>query len=319
VVATQLREVDLATRYGGEEFVVMLPETDDVAAQHSAERIRQAVAGTAFMLPDGAEINMTVSIGVASYPGCAASAEELIVRTDQALYLAKQTGRNRVVLYRDMLTAEIEKDPNRIVELLREGPHNIQQVVTAVAAKAVFYRGHNDMVEQTAMRLAEVLDLAPAEREALRLASQLHDIGMVVIPDAVLNKKTPLSPAERRQIRQHPAVAAQLLEQVPALRHLAPVVRHHHECWDGGGYPDGLKDEAIPYLARVLAVADSYGSLICDWPGRKAGSPDVAIAALRAAAGTQLDPAIAQALVGALVPAGTTTAPDWFTPGAPGR
>ena len=319
VVTNQLREVDLAARYGGEEFVVMLPETDDAAAKQGAERIRRAVAGTSITLPDGGEISITVSIGVASYPGCATGAKELIGRADQALYLAKQAGRNRVALYRDMLTAEIEKDPNRIVELLREGPHNIQPVVTAVAAKAAFYRGHNDMVEQTAMRLAEALDLAPAERETLRLASQLHDIGMVVIPDAVLSKKTPLTPTERRQIREHPAVAAQFLEQVPALRHLAPVVRHHHECWDGSGYPDGLKDEAIPYLARVLAVADAYGSQVCDWPGRKAGSPDVAIAALRATAGTQLDPAIAQALVGTLVPAGATAAPDWFTPGAPGR
>jgi HD-GYP domain-containing protein (c-di-GMP phosphodiesterase class II) len=117
---------------------------------------------------------------------------------------------------------------------------------------------------------------------------------MVVIPDAVLNKKTALTPAEWRQIHQHPAVAAQLLEQVPALRQLAPIVRHHHERWDGGGYPDGLKGEAIPYLARVLAVADTYGSMISDWLGRKAESPDAALVELRAAAGTQLDPLLVE-------------------------
>jgi diguanylate cyclase (GGDEF)-like protein len=300
VVVSQLREVDLATRYGGEEFVVMLPETDDAAAMHGAERIRRAVAGASFTLPDGSEISMTVSIGVASYPGSAAGAEELIAHADQALYLAKQAGRNRVALYRDMLTAEIEKDPNRIVELLREGPQNIQPVVTAVAAKAAFYRGHNDVVEQTAMHLAGVLDLAPAEREALRLASQLHDIGMVVIPDAVLNKKTALTPAEWQQIHQHPAVAAQFLEQVPALRLLAPIVRHHHERWDGGGYPDGLKGEAIPYLARVLAVADTYAALVSDWLGRQAVSLTEARAGLRAGAGTQFDPALVERFLQAL-------------------
>ena len=246
----------------------MFPETDDSAAKHGAERIRRAVASTSFDLPDGGEIGVSVSIRAACYPGSAAGAEELIARADQALYLAKQAGRNRVVLYRDMLIAEIEKDPNRIVELLREGPQNIQPVVTAVAAKATTYRGHNDVVEQIAMRLAEALDLPVAEREALRLASQLHDIGMVVIPDAVLNKKTALTPAEWQQIRQHPAVAAQLLEQVPALRPLAPIVRHHHERWDGGGYPDGLKGEAIPYLARVLAVADLW-LMISDWLGQR--------------------------------------------------
>jgi len=309
VVVSQLREVDLATRYGGEEFVVMLPETDIVAAKRGAERIRREVAGTSFVLPDGVEINLTVSIGVASYPDSASGTEELIAHADQALYLAKQAGRNRVTLYRDMLTAEIERDPNRIVELLREGPQNVQLVVKAVAAKAEFYRGHNEVVEQTAMRLAEALKLAPGERETLRLASQLHDIGMVVIPDTVLNKRTPLSPEEWRQIRQHPAVAAQLLEQVPVLRQVALVVRHHHERWDGDGYPDSLKGETIPYLARLLAVADAYGSMISDWPGKMARSPDAALAELQSAAGTQLDPAIAQALLEVLAPAGKTTNP----------
>ena len=91
------------------------------------------------------------------------------------------------------------------------------------------------------------------------------------------------------------------------LRQVALIVRHHHERWDGDGYPDGLKGEAIPYLARLLAAADAYGSMISDWPGHAAGSPDAAMAALQAAAGTQLDPVIAQALLQVLAPAGTAT------------
>ena len=309
VITSQLREVDLAARYGGEEFVVLLPETEDDAAKHGAERIRLAVANTPFALLGGREIDVTVCIGVACYPNSAGSAEELIARADQALYLAKQSGRNRVVLYRDMLTAEIEKNPNRIVELLREGPQNIQPVVTAVAAKAAFYRGHTDAVERTAMHLAELLRLPAADREALRLASQLHDIGMTVIPDVVLNKATTLTKDDWQQIRQHPAVAAQLLEQVPSLHKLAPIVRHHHERWDGGGYPDGLQGEAIPYLARVLSVADTYASLTSEWLGIKAGTPETAIKALQAAAGTQLDPRITQILVEALAKTDETSAP----------
>jgi diguanylate cyclase (GGDEF)-like protein len=300
VLAGQLREVDRAARYGGEEFVAILPETDDDAAQQGAERIRRAVAEAAFRLPDGSDIAVTVSIGVVSFPGSAADAEELIARADQALYVAKHSGRNVVVLYRDMLTAEIDKDPNRIVELLREDLRNIQPIVTAVAAKATFYRGHNDAVEQAALRLAEALKLAPVDREALRLASQLHDIGMAVMPATLLNKRTTLTPAEWRKIRKHPAIAAQFLEQVPALRSLAPIVRHHHERWDGSGYPDGLRARDIPYLARVLAVADAYGALVSDWLGHAAASPAAAVAALRAAAGTQLDPEIADALLQAM-------------------
>lgn len=300
VVEAELREVDMAARYGGEEIVIMLPETEDMNAEQGAQRIRQAVAGTSFRLPDGSDIGITVSIGVGCYPGCAANAEELIARADQALYVAKQSGRNAVALYSDILTAQIEKNPNRIVELLQEDVGNIPAIVTAVAAKALFYRGHTGVVEQTALRLAEALALSPEARQALRLASELHDIGMAAVPEIVLNKTTGLTEAEGRQIRQHPAIAAQLLEQVPALRHIVPIVRHHHERWDGGGYPDGLKGGAIPYLARVLAVADAYGSIISDWPGRRAELPAVALAALRSGAGTQLDPEIAAALVRAL-------------------
>src|SRR4030065_514860 len=124
-----------------------------------------------------------------------------------------------------MQTSEIEKDPNRIDELLQEGPQNIQTVVTAVAAKAAFYRGHNDVGEQTAMHPAGGADPAPAGR------------------------------------------------------------------WEGGGYPDGPKGEAIPYLARVLAVADTYAALVSDWLGRQAVSLTEARAGLRAGAGTQFDPA----------------------------
>ena len=170
-------------------------------------------------------------------------------------------------------------------------------MVTAISAKAAFFRGHADLVEQAALQLAQALRLTAADTEALKLASRLHDIGMAVIPDAILNKTTQLTAEEWEQLQRHPVVAADWLEQVPALEHLAPIVRHHHERYDGGGYPDGLKGEATPYLARVLAVADGCGSMISDWPGRIAKSASEAMAALRAGAGTQFDPDIVRAFL----------------------
>ncbi len=293
----QLREVDFAARYGGEEFVLMLPETDESGARFSAERIRQKVANTPFDLPDGRKISVTVSVGVVSFPASAASAQELIARSDQALYAAKQSGRNAVVLYRDLLGNQIEKDPNRIVELLREGPGNIQPLLSAVAAKAMFYRGHTEEVERCVQQLAAALKLSSADSETLRLASRLHDIGVAVIPDGILNKTTPLSPGEWQQVRQHPATAAQFLEQVPELSRLAPIVRQHHERWDGSGYPDGLKGEEINYLARVLAIADAYASMTSSWLGKRKESPAQAAEEIRAGAGTQFDPQIAEVFV----------------------
>ena len=297
VIRKQLRDADIPARYGGEEFAMILPEISGGAAKQVAERMRRAVAATPFRIPDGREIGITVSIGVSCYPKCADTPQGVVQRADQALYVAKEAGRNRVVLYREMLKAQIEHDPTCIVALLNEDLDNIQPVVTAISAKAAFFRGHARAVEQAARRLARALELSAADTEALRQASRLHDIGMAVIPDAILNKTTKLTEEEWTQVRRHPAVAAGWLEQVPALRHLAPIVRHHHERLDGSGYPDGLKGEAVPYLARVLAVADAYASMIAEWPGHVAMKPEKAKAALRAGAGRQFDPDIVEALL----------------------
>ncbi len=297
VLARQFREVDVVARHGGEEFAVIFPEISGSVAKGVAERVRRAVAATPFMLPDGREIGVTVSIGVSCYPNCAASPEDAVNTADQALYIAKQAGRNRVLLYRETLKARIEKDPDLIVALLRENPDDILPVVTAVAAKAPFLRPHTDKVLEAAALLAQALGLSAEERDALRLAAQLHDIGMATIPDALLAKTTALTPEEWEIIQQHPVTGAAYLEQVPELRRLAPLVRHHHERYDGAGYPDGLKGEAMPKLARVLAVADAYGSMISDWPGHTAVSAAQARERLRAGAGTQFDPAMVAALL----------------------
>jgi diguanylate cyclase (GGDEF)-like protein len=295
ILTKQFREVDTVARYGGEEFVAILPEVSASTARPVAERVRRAIASAPFRLPDGREIGITVSIGVSCYPHCGASAREVVERADQAMYTAKEAGRNRVVLYREMLKKQIDADPGRIVALLNESLDNIQPIVTAISAKTPFFRGHMQAVEQATLRLARALQLSAEDTEALKLASRLHDIGMAMIPDAILDKTNKLTAQEWAQVRRHSAIAADWLDQVPALKHLAPLVRHHHERFDGGGYPDGLKGEATPYLARVLAVADAYGSMTSDWLGHKGMKPEEARAALRAGAGTQFDPAIAQA------------------------
>jgi len=297
ILARQFREVDVVARYGGEEFAVILPEISGSVAKGVVERVRRAIAATPFVLPDGREIGVTVSIGVSCHPNCAASPEAAVSTADQALYIAKQAGRNRVLLYRETLKARIEKDPDLVVALLRANPDHVLPAVTAVSAKAPFLRPHTDLVLEAVALLARALGLSVEDRDALRLAAQLHDIGMAAIPDALLAKTTALTPEEWEIIKRHPVTGAAYLEQVPELRHLAPLVRHHHERYDGTGYPNGLKGEAMPKLARVLAVADAYGSMIGDWPGRTAVPPAQARARLKAGAGTQFDPGMVDALL----------------------
>jgi diguanylate cyclase (GGDEF)-like protein len=288
------RDVDIAARYGGEEFIAILPESDEAKAHAVAERIRKAVAENPFLLPGGQAVPVTVSIGVACYPGCAANMDQIVAHADQAMYLAKQTGRNRVCLYHEMLPLDTEECTARIVALLREGPQTASTVAALVDARIVHFRDHVNKVQKLAARLARKLGLSKKDRETLNLAATLHDIGQIAIPASIVNKREEFTPEEWEQIRQHPVTGARLIEQAPALSHILPAVRHHHENFDGSGYPDGLRGEQIPYLARVIGIVDAYASLTSDRPYRRALKPYEASALIAAGSGKQFDPELAQ-------------------------
>jgi diguanylate cyclase (GGDEF)-like protein len=289
ILKKQARDVDNVARYGGEEFVIIAPELNGSSAKLVGERIRKAVASTAFVLPDGREIGVTVSIGIACYPHCADNAETMVERADQTLYLAKREGRNRVYLYRELLRAELEKSPRRIAELLKQDVENARDIATAVNVKTTYLRDHADRVEEFAMKLGIRLHLAKAELKLLSLASILHDLGYISVPESILNKREPFTPQEWELIKQHPVTVSEILQEVPALRDAMPLIRHHHEWVDGSGYPDGLRGEAIPYLARILSVVDAYSAMTSDRPQRRAMKPYEASALIAAGAGKQFD------------------------------
>lgn len=297
ILTQQVRDIDSVARFGGEEFVIILPETDGSGAKIMAERIRKTIAGSPFTLPDGVKIDVTVSIGISCFPHCAINTEALLERADQALYLAKNSGRNQVFLYRELLQAELELNPGRIVQLLNESSENVKAVATAVNMKASHLRVHADMVERYALRLGKKLDLSAADTHTLGLAAVLHDIGYISIPENLLNKREAFTADEWKAIQQHPVTGAALLEQVPALREAASVVRLHHEWHDGGGYPDKLRGEAIPYLARILSVVDAYCAMTGNRPQRRAMKPHEARAILHANAGSQFDANIVKTFI----------------------
>lgn len=290
VLFRELREVDLVARLGGEEFLVILPATDPPGARRTAERLRCAVERAGATLPGGTALTYTVSIGVASWPDDGETAELLLERADQALYMAKREGRNRTVVYSEMLKVTLERNPDQAVALLRRSADNIGPVAAAVDLKTRYTREHSRCTELAALALGRAMDLAPGELEALRRAAQLHDIGMLTVPDSVVARKGPLLPDEWAMIRRHPVVSAEIVSRVPGLEGLAPVVRAHHEHYDGSGYPDGLAGEAIPRLARVLAIADAYSALVVDRPQRGALGREEAMAAIEAGAGRLFDP-----------------------------
>lgn len=182
-------------------------------------------------------------------------------------------------------------------QLKQEHLSTIQALAAAVDAKDRYTQGHSQRVAHYAVELAERLGFTETRRERLFIAGTLHDIGKIGVPDAVLHKPGPLSPEERLQMEQHPVLGEQILKEVPQLADTLPGVRHHHERWDGKGYPDGLVGEAIPLEARVLALADTFDAMTSDRPYRRGMSYERALEEIERCAGAQFDPALAPVFV----------------------
>jgi putative nucleotidyltransferase with HDIG domain len=176
----------------------------------------------------------------------------------------------------------------------------VRALAAAVDAKDTFTRGHSDRVAMYTMAIAEKLDLSIEQRTALEMAAYLHDIGKIGIREEILLKPGRLTDAEMAQMRHHPLIGANILKPVAFPWAIAPVVRHHHEHWDGKGYPAGLRGEEIPLLARILGVADSYEAMTSDRPYRPGRTAEEGIAELKRCAGTQFDPRVVEAFVGVL-------------------
>lgn|GEM_PF-353054 len=173
----------------------------------------------------------------------------------------------------------------------------VRSLAIAVDAKDPYTRGHSDRVATYVLKIADRLRLSRDQKIAIEMAAYLHDIGKIGIRDDILLKLGTLDDVEMAEMRHHPLIAANILRPVGFPWPIAPIVRHHHERWDGLGYPAGLRGEEIPLLARVLTVADSFEAMISSRPYRVARTLEEAIVELRSCAGTQFDPAVVEAFV----------------------
>ncbi len=285
-IRNSIRSIDIAARYGGEEFAIILPETRLVDAHVVAERIRKTIEAKTI----SRSMPVTISLGVANWPVDGVMKEELLNRADQALYLAKQNGRNRTCLSTDVPDMEAEPAGNREVEVNPKALSMIYALAATVDAKDHYTYGHSRKVSEYAAAIAEAAKMPREKVAVVRAAGLLHDIGKIGIPDSVLNKKDPLTSEEWEPIKAHPQLGVAILRHILDLTDCLPAILHHHEHFDGSGYPNGLKGENIPAEARVLAVADAYEAMTSPRPYRKQMTTDEAIVELRRYAGIQFDP-----------------------------
>jgi len=320
----EARETDTVGRYGGDEFMAILPGADAAGAQEFAGRVLATLSQTHMCaapevdfepaghesLLDGAghagstgggaadgghrcegeAIPLSASAGGAIYPLDSALPLELIALADRALSDGKRLGGGRVEVVNQTLRDSLALQDSSFGVL--------DGLVTAVDAKDRYTRTHSEHVASLAARLAEELGLPIATRDTLRTAGLLHDVGKIGIPDRILRKPGRLTDEERRIVQQHVKLSEMIIQGIPRVEDVLDAVIHHHERWDGGGYSRGLAGERIPLLGRILAIADAYSAMTLDRPYRKGLSGAEALAGLERGSGAQFDPSLVAPFVG---------------------
>lgn len=297
------RSIDVVARMGGEEFNILLPGVDSSGGMIAAERIRKAIE----LRKIDSIGNVTASIGVATYLEHSDNVQELLELTDQAMYLSKKNGRNRVTLatnrvkdsWQDIAVDTFveliskhripldENISNKLAARLNElstGNDSLYSIADSLSE--IYNPNHKDGVTKSKTLIASLLakrfDLSKDDTDRLKIAVLLYDIGNLMLPKELLQKRSPLSEEEKSVIKQHPVIAAkEILKPISIVNDIIPIIENHHENWDGSGYPNNIAGEKIPLESQMVLIIDAYFALIQPRPYRKAMSKEMAIEAIR--------------------------------------
>jgi putative nucleotidyltransferase with HDIG domain len=206
--------------------------------------------------------------------------------------------------------AGYDAENRRLIAALERGYlDTIRSLAAAVDAKDPYTRGHAERVATLAVAVGRELGLDAETLRDLEYGGILHDIGKIGIPDAILTKAGGLGPEEMSLIRAHPRIGAEIVSGVEFLARALPAIRNHHERWDGAGYPDGLAGEAIPLVARIVNIADTWDACTSRRPYQAPMAADAVMAILDGLRGSQTDPTVHDALLRALRAGGAATGP----------
>jgi diguanylate cyclase (GGDEF)-like protein/putative nucleotidyltransferase with HDIG domain len=337
ILETNCRRSDVVARYGGDEFVILMPETNMEHARQLATKLRGWVSADPLLR----EKNISASFGIACYPLHGSTPQELIQVADASMYLSKHQGGNAVSTADHFDPNEAKKWKRDVLEaylgvtlkrLFSTGPEAFEEIYSrlkqfteslastevstgteapeipqvlpqavldtvtslafAIDAKDHYTQGHSQKVSAYAALIAEALGMSDVEVEEVRLGAVLHDIGKVAIPEGILNKSGPLNPDEWDTMRSHVTFGAKILDPLTPLARIREMVLHHHEYFDGSGYPDSLSGEQIPLGARIIAVADAFDTITSDRTYKKARAATEALAELERCANAQFDGSI---------------------------
>jgi len=288
---------DIVARYGGDEFLAILPEADEHGAGVIASRIVEALRGEPFQAEDGSKIVIRLTCGIAVYPQDGNNGADLFQSADARLYEAKQAGTPMISYVR--LQPEVE---TKEAASLWGKFGVLDALITAIDNRDHYTRKHSEQTMCYALLLARELKQPRETLEAVRISGLLYDVGKIAVPDAILRKPGLLSADEKHLMQQHCRFGAMLVQEVAHRAQVLEGVQSHHEAFNGGGYPEGLSGEGIPWIARLLAVADCFAAMTTDRPYRRALSPEVALEELKKMRGAQFDPEIVDGFARVLAP-----------------
>lgn len=306
-----VRDTDFVARYGGEEFFIVLPNTDTQGAFILAERIREVFANNLFARNKNSE-TVTISAGISfTFDQNVASVSDLISNADKALYCAKRRGRNNVCYFDEIDSADtvslkeelkkikdfhvrFETIHDNIKETCIESAHDI---LREIERGWDYINEHSVRVSRYVEKLGRKLSMLEEDINTIKRAALLHDVGLVGVHSDILKKKDKLTDNEYNLLKRHSNIGAKMIEKTKLFQKELPIILHHHERFDGKGYPHRLQGESIPYGSRILAIAEAYDTMRSDTIYRKACSVEKTITELKACAGAQFDPNLVNTFV----------------------
>ncbi len=313
-IMQSVRDTDITGRYGGEEFIGMLIDVSEEEAIHIADRLRQRIESL-IIQTEFYNINVTVSIGLCHIHAGTTGMESLFSRADKALYEAKTSGRNRVILWKNSSPYSHQGirtvANNHVVIVDQNADISVYDETVESWARALEMRdketeGHAQRVITLAVRMANQMQLSPEECEDIRRGALLHDIGKIAIPDSILFKMDRLTEEEWEVMKMHPVYAYNFIAPIKMLKNVMDIPYCHHEHWDGSGYPRGLKGDEIPLAARIFTLVDVWDALTTDRCYRPAWTKEAVIQYFIEQSGLLFDPSLVPVFLGIIQQNGFT-------------
>jgi len=290
IMKNTIREADQAFRYGGDEFAILLPQTSVAAALRVAERIRQQT----FSKIEISSKPITISLGIASWPADGVGPKDILSAADVALYQAKRSGGNCTRCSEVNLKPKIESNKSYTSGQDSGALSTIFALAATVDTRDRLTHNHSKQVHDFAIAIAEGMGLDPLEINRLGTCALLHDIGKIGISDEILHKQEKVTDKEWEVIKDHPVLGASIISHSVQLAPCIEGILHHHERFDGGGYPDGLKGDKIPLESRILAIADSFAAMTSSRIYSNTLSYEAGVEEIVRESGKQFDPKLVE-------------------------